>query len=221
MHARAGQAHTVRGSQRLFRCYFCSEAVRGRATTAPPTFPRKSDPLALRRTLPSASGHLTYVPGVGDYGLWLTEDLLSTSSFVLACGTDSCFLVYAPRRLVCRRLRAWKNTGPARSWRAKDRSDTELSKETTSLTRPSRQSRALLWYVRVEKSFRYLEVLLYVLGTFAGGTTALPASKQRASLASHSGRAYHWHKADIAGEGWIGRCRSATHRCRPRIESTH
>jgi hypothetical protein len=40
--------------------------------------------------LPSAPGNLTYlaVPGAGDYGLWLTEDLLSTTPPLLLALRD-------------------------------------------------------------------------------------------------------------------------------------
>jgi hypothetical protein len=47
----------------------------------------------------------------GDYGLWLTEDLLSTnySSFSLGLRdwTTQLVSVHAPRRLVCHRLRMY------------------------------------------------------------------------------------------------------------------
>lgn len=96
-YARAGQTHTFTRISASVSLMFLLRRRRGWATNSSSTVPRKTDPLSLRRTLPSVPGHFTCGPW--RRRLRLTEDLLSTTPpSLLACGTATA-AVHASRRL--------------------------------------------------------------------------------------------------------------------------
>jgi hypothetical protein len=76
-YARAGQTHTSTRFSASVSLMFLLRGRCGWATNSSSTVPRKTDPLSLRRTLPSVPGHFTCGPW--RRRLRLTEDLLSTT----------------------------------------------------------------------------------------------------------------------------------------------